>query len=67
VREDAFAVLAAEPDNPYDAIAVAVWTQDLKVGYLSREDAQRYQPGLLALQQQHGSRSPWPASLPEAG
>jgi hypothetical protein len=27
VREDVFAVLAAEPDNPYDASAVAVWIQ----------------------------------------
>jgi hypothetical protein len=54
VREDAFAVLAAEPDNPYDTNAVTVWIQGLKVGYLSREDAQRYRPGLLALEQQHG-------------
>jgi hypothetical protein len=53
VREDVFAVLAAEPDNPYDADAVAVWIQGLKVGSLSREDAQRYRPGLLALEQQH--------------
>ena len=54
VREDIVAVLAAEPDNPYDASAVAVWIQGLKVGYLSREDAQRYRPGLLALEQQCG-------------
>jgi hypothetical protein len=54
VREDVYAVLAAEPDNPYDANAVAVWIQGLKVGYLSREDARRYRPGLLALEQQHG-------------
>jgi hypothetical protein len=54
VREEVYAVLAAEPDNPYDANAVAVWIQDLKVGYLSREDARRYRPGPLALEQQHG-------------
>jgi len=54
VREEVCAVLAAEPDNPYDANAVAVWIQGLKVGYLSREDARRYRPGLLALEQQHG-------------
>jgi hypothetical protein len=54
VREDVCAVLAAEPENPYDASAVAVWIQGLKVGYLSREDAQRYRPGLLAVEQQHG-------------
>ena len=35
VREEVYAVLAAEPDNPYDANAVAVWIQGLKVGYLS--------------------------------
>jgi HIRAN domain len=54
VREEVYAVLAAEPDNPYDANAVAVWIQGLKVGYLSREDARRYRPGLQALEQQHG-------------
>ena len=48
VREDILAVLAAEPDNPYDANAVTVWIQGLKVGYLSREDPRRYRPGLLA-------------------
>ena len=53
MREDIFAVLAAEPDNPYDANAVAVWIQGLKVGYLSREDARQYRSGLLALEQQH--------------
>ena len=61
VREHIFAVLAAEPDNPYDTDAIAVWIQGLKVGYLSREDAQRYQPGLLALNSRTASRSPWPA------
>jgi tetratricopeptide (TPR) repeat protein len=54
MRMEVYAVLVAEPDNPYDANAVSVWVQGLKVGYLSREDARRYQPGLLALEQQHG-------------
>ena len=54
VREDVCAVLVAEDHNPYDPAAVAVWIQGLKVGYLSRQDAQRYRPGLLALQQTHG-------------
>jgi hypothetical protein len=54
VREEAYAVLEAEPDNPYDANAVAVWIQGLKVGYLSREDARRYRHGLQALVQKHG-------------
>jgi hypothetical protein len=60
VRVDVHAVLAAEPDNPYDANAVSVWVRGLKVGHLSREDAQRYQPGLLALQREQGK----PIALP---
>lgn len=40
------ASLVAEDDNPYDANAVAVWVQGLKVGHLSRDDARRYRPGL---------------------
>jgi hypothetical protein len=54
VRMEVYAVLVAEPDNPYDANAVSVWVKGLKVGYLSREDARRYRPGLLALEQKHG-------------
>ena len=54
VREDIYAVLVAEDDNPYDANAVAVWIDGLKVGYLSRENAQRYRPGLLAQQEARG-------------
>ena len=45
VRIDVYAVLTAETDNLYDANAVSVWVQDLKVGYLSRGDAERYRPG----------------------
>ena len=54
VRMEVYAVLVAEPDNPYDANAVSVWVQGLKVGYLSRDDARRYQAGLLDLEQLHG-------------
>jgi hypothetical protein len=54
VRVDVVAVLVAEADNPYDANAVSVWVQGLKVGYLSRDDARRYRPGLLALEHKHG-------------
>jgi len=54
VRVTACAALVPEPDNPYDANAVAVWVNGLKVGYLSRDDARRYRPGVLALQRQHG-------------
>ena len=59
-RVDIHAVLVAETDNPYDPNAVSVWIRGLKVGYLSRDDAQRYQPGLLALQKKHGQ----PIALP---
>jgi hypothetical protein len=45
VRVEVSAVLVAETDNPYDANAVSVWVQGLRVGYLSREDARRYRPG----------------------
>jgi hypothetical protein len=51
VRKNICAVLVAEDDNPYDRDAVAVWIGGLKVGYLSRENAQRYRPGLLAQQE----------------
>jgi hypothetical protein len=54
VRMDVYAVLAAEPDNPDDSNAVAVWVQGLKVGYLSRSDALKYRPGLLALERKEG-------------
>lgn len=47
VREDIYAVLVAEDNNPYDPNAVAVWIDGLRVGHLSRENAQRYRPGLL--------------------
>ncbi|HEY4724873.1 MAG TPA: hypothetical protein VIJ13_02705, partial [Actinomycetota bacterium] len=54
VRLEVYAVLVAETDNPYDANAISVWIQGLRVGYLSREDARRYRPGLLALERKHG-------------
>lgn len=54
VREDVYAVLVAEADNEHDPNAVSVWVEGLKVGYLSREDAKRYRPGLLALEAKEG-------------
>jgi hypothetical protein len=60
VRVDICAVLVAEVGNPYDANAVSVWIEGMQVGYLSRENAARYRPGLLALQQKHGQ----PIALP---
>jgi hypothetical protein len=50
VRQEVQAVLVAESDNPYDANAISVWISGMTVGYLSREDAAQYRPGLLALQ-----------------
>jgi len=49
------AMLLAEDDNPYDPDAVSVWIDRLRVGHLSRADAQRCRPGLLALQAKHGT------------
>lgn len=40
------AVLVAEPQNPYDANAIAVFSSHGKLGHLSREDAIEYQPVL---------------------
>src|SRR5262245_12302954 len=37
VRVDIRAVLAAEPDNPYDSNAISIWIDGNKVGYLCRE------------------------------
>jgi hypothetical protein len=48
------AVLVAESDNPYDPNAISVRIDGMKVGYLSREDAEAYRPGLLALQAREG-------------
>jgi hypothetical protein len=55
VREEIIAVLVAEPGNPYDANAVGVWINGLKVGHLARETVRVYQPGLLALQEKQGT------------
>lgn len=43
------AALVPEPDNPYDANAVGVHVDSLKVAHLSREDAAAYQPVLARL------------------
>lgn len=54
VRFEVTAVLVAEADNPYDANAIAVHVNGLKVGHLSREDAETYRPGLIAVQERTG-------------
>lgn len=55
VRRDIYAVLLPEPDNEYDPNAVVVLINGLKVGHLSRDDASKYQPGLVALMKKHGN------------
>jgi hypothetical protein len=48
------AVLVPEPDNPHDRNAICVLIDDGVVGYLSREDAVVYRPGLDLLMEKHG-------------
>lgn len=38
------ATLVAEPNNPHDRNAIAVYVHSMKVGHLSRNDALRYKP-----------------------
>lgn len=49
VRYDVPAVLLPEPDNQFDADAIKVLIEGNLVGYLSRQDAAAYRPGLLDL------------------
>lgn len=53
VRAPCIAVLSPE-NNPHDPNAVAVHISGLLVGYLPRETAARYRPGLVRLMQKHG-------------
>jgi hypothetical protein len=49
VHYETQAVLEPEPDNPHDPNAIQVLVEGHLVGYLSREDAAIYRPGLLRL------------------
>lgn len=51
-----WAHLILEPDNPYDRNAVAVYIDGLTIGYLSRTDAQDYQPILTQLWDRYALR-----------
>lgn len=53
VRHPVVAVLRAEPSNQHDRNAIAVFVSGHLVGYLPREVAAAYQPGLLGLQARH--------------
>lgn len=55
VRFDSVALLVPEPQNEFDTNAIAVVLSTGKAGYLSREDATRYLPGLHALMAHHGT------------
>lgn len=55
VREAIVAVLVPEPDNPYDHNAIAVQIEGHVVGYLSREDAVGYGPGIRSLMARYGA------------
>jgi hypothetical protein len=49
VRHETYAVLVPDLSNGYDPNAVEVRINGILVGYLSREDAAAYRPGLLRL------------------
>lgn len=53
VRHSVEVVLMPEPQNPYDGNAIAALIKGDLVGYLSREDAAVYLPGLRALMERH--------------
>jgi len=55
IGREVSAVLAPEPDNPHDPNAVSVWAVGLKVGYLSREDAEVYQPAIVRLMEENAT------------
>jgi len=56
VRYDVAAVLLPEPDNRFDTNAIKVLIDGNLVGYLSRQDAVAYRPGLLALMDESANR-----------
>ncbi|GGB69535.1 hypothetical protein GCM10011314_06030 [Knoellia flava] len=47
--DDLPAAIVADPDNPHDSSAVAVWVQEELVGFLPREAAALYHPALADL------------------
>lgn len=56
VRVPIRAVLLPEPSNPYDPNAIQVRINGLVVGYLSRDDATRYGPGVARLMYANDNR-----------
>jgi hypothetical protein len=49
VRHDVTAILVPDPANPYDSNAISVQIDGCLVGYLARDVAAQYLPGLKAL------------------
>ncbi len=47
--------LSPEPDNPHDSNAVAVKINGGQVGHLSRDNAKKWQPALIALMADRGA------------
>jgi hypothetical protein len=39
-----YAILHAEPDNPYDPNAIAIYVEEKMVGYMAKESAAEYAP-----------------------
>lgn len=56
VRFDVHAILVPDPHNEFDPNAVEVRIDGILVGYLSRQDAAHYRPGLLRIMQAHGGQ-----------
>jgi hypothetical protein len=56
IRHSVVAVLDPEPDNPYDENAIRVSIDGGVVGYLCREDAVVYGPGLRVLGERYAGR-----------
>lgn len=49
IRHEVIAVLVPEPDNAFDSNAIAIQVEAKTVGYLARDVAAQYRPGLTAL------------------
>lgn len=56
VRFDVHAVLVPDDGNQHDRNAIEVRIDGTLVGYLSRDDAAHYRPGLLRAMQENGSQ-----------
>jgi HIRAN domain len=56
VHYETHAVLVPDPENEYDANAIEVRINGALVGYLSRDDAAAYRPGLMQLMEKDGQR-----------